>query len=91
MSKNIGKGKKRFKLGVGANILFTFVFIIFAIYAISLIYPFIWSFLNSIKTNEEYWSNSFNITTRPQWSNFISAFTELKVPKNNPLNYGKKL
>lgn len=79
--------KKYLGRGVGVNILFGIFFVLFFVYSVSLVYPFIWSFLNALKTNEEYWTNSFNLAANPDFGNFIKAFTELKVAKSNPLEH----
>jgi ABC-type glycerol-3-phosphate transport system permease component len=53
------------------------VFVLFVIYALSLLFPFAWMIFNSFKTNQEFyknvwaWPQSFN----NGWKNFISAMS----------------
>lgn len=69
--------KKRIGNVKADKILLWVVFIVFAIYAISLLYPFIWLLINSFKTKKEFlhntngfpiewyfgnWKNSFNLS-----------------------------
>lgn len=43
------------------RIVFAVVFVIFSLYALSLLYPFIWAFYNSMKTMDEYRDNTFSL------------------------------
>ena len=55
------------------------VFVFFAIYAASLIYPIIYAFFTSLKTHAEY--KTFNPNGLPQqwlFSNYVEAFTEMQ-------------
>lgn len=83
--KKANKSKK--PISLQAKILFCLVFIAFLVYSFTLIYPFIWTFFNSLKTNPGYWENMYNIPTEPQWGNYVRMFSELKAPKSNPLYY----
>ena len=38
----------------GEKLVFAVVFLIFTLYALSLIYPFVWTFINSLKGSLEY-------------------------------------
>ncbi len=46
-----------FKRDWRGKIIFGFMFLVFALFALSFIYPFVWVFLNSFKTNREFTSN----------------------------------
>ena len=46
------------------RIVFAVVFVIFSLYALSLLYPFIWAFYNSMKTMDEYRDNTFSLPDR---------------------------
>ncbi len=69
------------------KLILAIVCVFFFIYAVSLIYPFVWAFLNSLKTNKEYFDNSFSLPKDWLFSNYITVFSFLKVPKSNPLYY----
>ena len=45
---------KKMKRRKSKNIVLWIVFCVFAIYALTLIYPFFWAFMNSIKDSVEY-------------------------------------
>ena len=53
-------------------------FVIFTIYSITLLYPFIWMFLNSFKSHTEFVSNLWGLPEVYQFSNYSDAFN-LKV------------
>jgi len=55
------------------------VFVIFLLYAISLIYPFVWMAYNSLKTSFEFFENVFSWPSSPQWSNWSDAFVNFRV------------
>ncbi len=59
--------------------VFWIVTIIFSIYAFTLVYPFVWMFLNSFKNNGEYLDDSFALPTVWRFENYFKAFTQLKV------------
>lgn len=64
------------------RVLFGIVFIILFVYSLSLIFPFFWLLLNSLKTGAEYSFHEasgkpFAFPAAFQFSNFIKAFDEL--------------
>ncbi|MGI6713891.1 MAG: carbohydrate ABC transporter permease [Bacilli bacterium] len=61
------------------RILFSVVFIIFCIYAISLILPFIWAFLSSLKTDDEFYESLFDLPRNWLFSNYAKAFSEFRI------------
>ena len=67
------------------KVIMVIVFVFFFVYAITLIYPFIWAFLNSLKTNREYFDNSFSLPSQWLFKNYIEVFSFLEVPKSNPM------
>lgn len=67
----------------GERILYIVVFVIFVIYAISLVLPFIWAFFSSLKTEQEYYETVFELPEKWQFSNYVRAFTEFKVEDTN--------
>jgi len=61
------------------KIAYTIAFIIFLVYAISLLYIVAFVFINSLKTPTEYFNDSFNISKSFLFSNYVKAFKELSV------------
>ena len=64
----------------GEKLVFAVVFLIFTLYALSLIYPFVWTFINSLKGSLEYsGGNPFALPKKPLFSNYIDAFELLEL------------
>lgn len=62
------------------KIVFPIVFVLFLIYALSLVYPFVWLFLNSLKGSLEYsGGNAFALPENWKFSNYIKAFEMLNL------------
>lgn len=55
---------------------FILTFVIFALYAISLIFPFFFTFVNSFKTNLEFRRNIWSFPKNFKFSNYTELFTE---------------
>ena len=53
--------------------------LIFLFYAITLIYPFIWMFLNSLKSNNQFFQNVWSLPKPWVWNNYISAWNEAHI------------
>jgi ABC-type glycerol-3-phosphate transport system permease component len=49
---------------------------ILMLYAISLIFPFVWMFINSLKTNQEFYADIWSIPKVFDISNYVIAMTE---------------
>lgn len=60
-------------------ILFSFVLVFFTFYAITLIFPFVWAFLSSLKTDDEFYESAFALPRDWLFSNYIKAFSEFKI------------
>ena len=72
----------------GEKILFAIVFVIFVVYAASLIYPFIWMFLGSLKTSTEYTLDGsqgrpFAFPDAFYFGNYAYAFTAMEYEGTN--------
>ena len=67
------------------RVVFSIVFVIFLLYGLSLIFPFFWAFISSLKTNEEYFEVVWAWPRNWLFSNFGKAFTELVVGDTNLL------
>lgn len=66
---------KRPRMGVGAKIITSVVFMIFWVYAVSLIYAMGWAFMNSLKGNLEFFEDMMSPPKRWLFSNYIKAFS----------------
>jgi raffinose/stachyose/melibiose transport system permease protein/N-acetylglucosamine transport system permease protein len=73
---------KRFKrLTLAQKIVFTLVFIFFSLYAVSIIFPFVWAFIGSLKTDDEYYEKVFALPKEWLFSNYKRAFEEFEINK----------
>lgn len=63
------------------TIVFTVVFVLFAIYALSMIFPLVWLLASSVKTLDGYYEPSFFPQGVWQWHNYVQAFWELEASK----------
>ncbi|GHU98060.1 sugar ABC transporter permease [Clostridia bacterium] len=60
------------------KIILWITFAVFALYALSLLFPFVWVLLNAFKTNAEFFDNVWRLPKEWKFSNFADAF-KLKV------------
>lgn len=63
----------------GEKITLTIVFIIFLLYALSLIYPFIYLLINSFKSGVEFGDNPFGFPQQWLFSNYLDVFRDLNL------------
>ena len=66
------------------KIILAVMFVVFSLYAISLLYPYVWAFYNSFKTGREYNSDHFALPKTLYLDNFVKAFS-VKVGGTNIL------
>ena len=66
---------KRPRMGVGAKIITSVAFLIFWIYAVSLVYAMSWAFMNSLKSNMEFFEDMMSLPEKWLFSNYIKAFS----------------
>ncbi len=78
MAKIFGRSKQE-------KIILGIAFPIILIWSLTLIYVFVWAFLNSLKTTPEYYADTFSLPKEWLFSNWGRAFDELEIPKSNPL------
>jgi raffinose/stachyose/melibiose transport system permease protein/N-acetylglucosamine transport system permease protein len=57
------------------------VFIFFSLYAVSIIFPFVWAFIGSLKTDDEYYEKVFALPKEWLFSNYKRAFEEFEINK----------
>lgn len=74
---------KKSRPPVAQRVYLIIFFIIFLVYGATLLYPFIWSFINAGKTGLEYVQNSFALPKTYLFENFVSAFTHLEYNNVN--------
>src|SRR5690554_575916 len=57
------------------------VFMIFSIYAFTLIFPFVWSLINSFQTNQEFFNidNACKLPQNFSFDNYISVFRDTDI------------
>lgn len=92
-SQSLIKHEKKFKIkerdilnkrrGLNERLIYGIVFVIFLIYAISLLSPIYYLFVNSLEKIRGYGDkirngNTFAFPEDPRWRNYITAFKELK-------------
>ena len=62
------------KLSINEKVIMGLIFALFLIYALTLIFPFIWCFYNSFKTNREFFKDVWSFPTTWKFSNWVDAF-----------------
>ena len=67
--------------GVVAKIAFIIAFVCFAVYSFSMLFTLGWAFLQSLKTNSEFWENMIALPKKWLLSNYIKAFGVLEYNK----------
>ncbi len=77
-----------FKRSRGEKIVFAIVFLIFAVYAVSLVFPFLWLIVNSFADKIDYQVNAaigkpFALPDGIVWDNYAYAFEELSYNGTN--------
>lgn len=62
------------------TIIFSIVLVLFVTYAITLVYPFIWMLLSSLKTGEQFTdANPFSLPEEWRFGNYIEAMKSLQI------------
>lgn len=67
----------------GQTVILWIAFACFTLYALSLVIPFIWVFVNSFKTEKEFAANPLIFPEVWHFENYVKAFTELEVGGTN--------
>ena len=62
---------------------FYVVFVLFVLYAVTLILPFLWAFMNTFKTEMEFINNKTYFPKIIDWTNYIDAFRSLSARDTN--------
>lgn len=61
------------------KIIYTFIFVIFSLFALSYLYIFVWGFIASLKTQTETVMDPFGWPAKLQWKNYSEVFTKFIV------------
>ena len=64
-----------YKRHKGEKVLFIIMFIIFVLFAVSFIFPFMWLCMNAFKEQGEFAKDFMSLPSTWVWDNFINAFT----------------
>lgn len=73
------KKNRNFLITKKEKIILTIVFVLLLLYAITLIYPFIYLIINSFKTFEDFSKNPIWFTPHAVISNYVAVFTTFNV------------
>lgn len=74
------ENKSKIKKSKTKQVVFAITFVIFTIYAITLVYPFVWMILSSLKSGSEYTDgNTFALPKSWVFKNYISAMQALNI------------
>ncbi len=60
-------------------ILSFFKWILIIFFAVYTLFPLLWLFITSLKTNAEYFNNPFSLPAVPQWQNYVNAFQQANL------------
>ena len=61
------------------KVIYVLFFIMFAFFAVLYIYPLLWAILNSLKTMEEYATNSLTMPDKWLFGHYLDVFTEFQA------------
>lgn len=62
-----------------AVLVSAFKWILIIFFAVYTLFPLIWLFITSLKTNAEYFNNPFSLPAIPQFNNYVTAFTQANL------------
>ena len=80
MDLSIKKSKRdNFQRSKSEKIVLNVIFVLFLIYAITLIYPFVWVFVNSFRTKQDFFENPLAIPTHIIFMNYVTIFTRFNI------------
>ena len=83
MKKMIKRVDKLNKKSKSEKIVYAVIFILFCLYAFTLIYAFEWAVVNSFKKESEYFVNKVTFPSVVTLVNYINAFAKLETKGNN--------
>ena len=74
MGKRVSTSKRHLRTQQ-EKIILCVIFVLFVAYAVTLIYPFIWTAYNSLKSTRDFNENQFSLPTELKWDNYQKAFS----------------
>ena len=57
------------------RVVFAIIFVVFVFYSLSLLYPYVWAIIASLKGVNEYFENPFGLPAKPLFSNYVKALS----------------
>lgn len=79
MEKTAKKNKIRAQLTPKTMVLKIVKWVLILFFAFYTLFPLIWLFITSLKTNAEYFDNPFTLPAVPQIQNYVNAFTQANL------------
>ncbi len=77
------KKENRIKRPPVEKIVLIVIFCFFLFYAITILFPLVWAFISSLKTDDEYYEKVFALPKEWLFSNYIAAFKEYRIGNTN--------
>lgn len=77
-----------YKRAKGEKVVFILAFVLFALYTVAMVFPFVWLFYTSFKSSYNYFEDVealqiMAFPTKWNWSNYSEAFTKLEYNNTN--------
>lgn len=84
-NENVLKQKRsnKIKRGKGESVFMWIMFALFLFYALSVILPFLWTIMNSLKSNGEFFENWNSFPSRLKFENYADAFEKINYNDTN--------
>lgn len=77
------KRSNKIKRGKGESVFMWIMFALFLFYALSVILPFFWTIMNSLKSNGEFFENWNSFPSRLKFENYADAFEKINYNDTN--------
>lgn len=77
------KRSNKIKRGKGESVFMWIMFALFLFYALSVILPFLWMIMNSLKSNGEFFENWNSFPSRLKFENYADAFEKINYNDTN--------
>lgn len=61
------------------KVVFAFVSALFFLYMLTLIFPFAWMLVNSLKTNMDFFQNIWNFPSKPLFDNYVNVWEQMNL------------
>lgn len=77
------KRSNKIRRGKGESVFMWIMFALFLFYALSVMLPFVWVFMNSLKTNDEFFRDWNALPEEWRFKNYIEAFEKINYNDTN--------